>query len=78
VQDHLATLAKMLPRIVAGVRPIVVSKPIPRPVLCYSVGLVTEAQLEKFKAIFLGKGNKKARNNIMEILQIDEWKEASK
>jgi ABC-type phosphate/phosphonate transport system substrate-binding protein len=78
VQEHLATLAKMLPRIVAGVRPIVVSKPIPRPVLCYSVGLVTKAEVEKFKTIFLGKGNKKARNNIMEILQIDEWHEASK
>ena len=36
---------------------------------------MTKAEVEKIKDIFLGEENKKVRNNLAELLQIDEWKE---
>lgn len=78
VQEHLANLEKMLPRIIGGVRPLVLSKPIPMPMLCYSEELVAQAEVEKFKAVFLDAANKEIRCNLSELLEIDEWQETSK
>jgi hypothetical protein len=78
VQEQLDNLEKVLPRIVGGVRPLVISKPIPRPMLCYSEKLVTKREVEEFKTIFLGNKNKKVRNILSGLLQIDEWQETSK
>jgi ABC-type phosphate/phosphonate transport system substrate-binding protein len=78
VQEHLVTLEKMLPRIIGGVKPLVLSKPIPMPMLCYSEELVAQAEVEKFKAVFLDAANKESRCNLTESLEIDEWQETSK
>jgi hypothetical protein len=77
VEEHLETFRKMMPRIVGGVRPLVQSKPIPMPKLCYSEELVSQKELEIVKAVFTGKNNKSIRNNLSELLQIDEWKETA-
>lgn len=78
VKEHLENLEKMLPRIVDGVRPLVISKPIPMPMLCYSEELVKPTDVEKFKHIFLSEDNKMVRNNLLELLHIDEWQEIKK
>jgi hypothetical protein len=78
VEEHLEIFKKMLPRIVGGVRSLALSKPIPMPVLCYSEELVAQAEVEKFKAVLLGAGNNNLRNNLLELLQIDEWQETTK
>jgi ABC-type phosphate/phosphonate transport system substrate-binding protein len=78
VQEHLLNLKKMLPRIIGGVRPLALSKPLPMPMLCYSEKLVEPSDVEKFKSIFLGEKNNMIRKNLLESLQIDEWQETSK
>jgi ABC-type phosphate/phosphonate transport system substrate-binding protein len=78
VQEHLGNLEKMLPRIIGGVRPLVLSKPIPMPMLCYSEKLVTQEEVEKFKTVFLGEKNKTIRDKLSELLEVDGWQETSK
>jgi ABC-type phosphate/phosphonate transport system substrate-binding protein len=77
-QDHLKTFKKILPRIVSSVRPLLVSKPIPMPMLCYSEGLVAQTEVERFKTVFLGEDTKRIRNKLSELLQIDDWQEIAK
>lgn len=78
IKEHLENLEKMLPRIIDGVRPLAISKPIPMPMLCYSQELVEQTDVEKFKQIFLSEDNKSARNKLLELLQIDDWQEITK
>jgi hypothetical protein len=78
VEEHLDNLKKMLPRITSGVRPLVQSKPIRMPMLCYSEKLVSKKEVENFKTVFLSKGSNINRNKLMDLLQIDGWQEASK
>jgi ABC-type phosphate/phosphonate transport system substrate-binding protein len=78
VQEHLANLKRVLPRIIDSVRPLVLSKPLPMPMLCYSQKLVAQSDVEKLKSIFLGPKNNVIRKNLLESLQIDEWQETSK
>jgi hypothetical protein len=47
------------------------------PMLCYSEGLVAQTEVEKLKTVFLGEENKGIRNNLSELLQIDEWQETA-
>ena len=77
-EDHLKAFEKILPRIVSSVRPLLVSKPIPMPLLCYSEGLVAQKEVERFKTVFLGADTKRIRNKLSELLQIDEWQEIAK
>jgi hypothetical protein len=78
VEEHLETFKKMLPRIVGGVRPLVLSKPVPMPMLCYSEELVAQTEIDKFKTVLLGEENKTIRSNLSELLRIDEWQETAK
>ena len=78
VQEHLEKLKQVLPRIIGGVRPLVLSNPIPMPMLCYSEERVTPAEIEKCKSVFLGAQNEKIRSDLSELLTIDEWRETSK
>lgn len=75
IKEHLKNLEKMLPRIIGGVRPLAVSKPIPMPMLCYSAELVDKTDMEKFKHVFLSEDNKTAQKKLLELLQIDGWQE---
>jgi ABC-type phosphate/phosphonate transport system substrate-binding protein len=77
VNEHLGNLRKMLPTIIGRVRPLILSKPIPMPMLCYSEKLVSQREVEKFKAVFLGDGNNIIRNQLLGLLQIDGWQEIS-
>ena len=76
-EEHLEIFKKMLPRIVGGVRPLVLSEPIPMPMLCYSKELVAQTEVEKFKAVLLGEKGNRIRKNLLELLQIDEWQETT-
>lgn len=76
-KEHLETFKKMMPRIVGGVRPLVLSKPIPMPMLCYSEELAAPKEVEIFKTVFIGEKNKGIRNKLSELLQIDEWQETA-
>jgi hypothetical protein len=77
VQEHLETFEKMLPRIIGGVRPLLLSKPIPMPMLCYSKVRVAQTEINTFKTVLLGEKNKAIRNNLNELLQIDGWHETA-
>lgn len=78
VQEHLENFEKMLPKIIDGLRPLVLSKPIPMPMFCYSEELVAQAEIENFRSVFLAEGSKMFRNRLSELLQIDEWRKTSK
>jgi hypothetical protein len=78
VQEHLANMEKMLPRIIDGVRPLKLSKPIPMPMLCYSEKLAAKEDIEEFKTVFLNKQNEMLQKKILELLHIDGWQEIEK
>lgn len=78
VKEHMETFKKLLPTIIDSVKPLTVSEPIPMSMLCYSEELIKPSDVEKMKNIMLRDDSKKARNKIMELLQIDEWQETKK
>jgi ABC-type phosphate/phosphonate transport system substrate-binding protein len=78
IKEHFENLEKMLPGIIDGVRPLAVSKPIPTPMLCYMEELVEQSDVEKFKRVFLSEDNKAAQKKLLQLLQIDGWREIAK
>jgi hypothetical protein len=76
--DNLESIAEINPRIMASVKPLAVSEPIPLPIMCYAKNFVPKAEVEKIKNIFInGKQNSHAVK-IMEMLQIDGWRPIEK
>ncbi len=78
VQEHLTNMEKMLPRIINGVRPLSLSKPIPMPMLCYFEKLTAKEDIQKFKTVFLNKQNEKLQKRLLDLLHIDGWREIEK
>ncbi|MFZ5775910.1 MAG: PhnD/SsuA/transferrin family substrate-binding protein [Thermodesulfobacteriota bacterium] len=72
-QDNLEQLGRINPNILATVKTLAVSDPIPLPVLCYAQGAVSAAEVERVKKIFLAGRQDKNTATIMEMLQIDAW-----
>lgn len=73
VKNNLDQIASLNPNILRTVRPLMESKPIPMPVLCYVEGVATSDHIEEIMALFLNGRAKKDRSTIMEMLQINEW-----
>jgi ABC-type phosphate/phosphonate transport system substrate-binding protein len=74
-EENLERISRINPRIMQAVRPVIESDPIPRPILCYTKQTVPSGEVKKFKDMLLSAGNK--AQLIMEMLQIDDWKNIS-
>jgi ABC-type phosphate/phosphonate transport system substrate-binding protein len=72
-ERSLKLISKINPNILHRVHPLLESKPIPMPVLCYTKGVATAADVQKLKRLFLDTRNKESRLLIMEMLQINGW-----
>ncbi|MCK5229869.1 MAG: PhnD/SsuA/transferrin family substrate-binding protein [Desulfobulbaceae bacterium] len=72
--ENIAELRRINPILLAAVKPLMESNPIELPVLCYTEGSVSPAELDKFKKIFLQGINEPKKLKIMKMLQIDDWK----
>lgn len=78
VKENLEQIARINPRIMNAVRPLIESAPIPMPVICYLEGAASPSDIQKLKEVFLDAGKKQMRAKIMEMLQIDKWQSLSK
>lgn len=68
-------VGKLNPQIIKNVKSIAVSAPLPLPMLCYAVGGVSAAELKKMRnTLLMGKQDKNI-GQIMEMLDIDAWKD---
>ena len=72
--ENIAELRRINPILLSAVKPLIESNPIELPVLCYTEGSVSPAELDKFKKVFLQGISKPKKLKIMKMLQIDDWK----
>ncbi len=76
VKENLNLLAQINPNIMQTVHPLLESEPIPMPVLCFTEGVASAADVVKLKRLFLqDKKHRKYFNN-MEMLQINDLQAA--
>lgn len=74
VKENLESIGRINPRITQAVKPIAETKPIPMPMLCFYTDKVSEKDVEALKSAFVLGTYKDIRQNVMEMLNIDEWK----
>jgi len=75
-KENIALIAKINPNILQSVHPLLESKPIPMPVLCYVDNIASPTEIGKIKELFLSGNKIESFANIMEMLQINEWQAA--
>ncbi len=73
VKENLDLIAKINPNILQSVRPLLESRAIPMPVLCFTEGVASTADIQGLKELFLDSKSRQSLFIIMEMLQIDEW-----
>jgi ABC-type phosphate/phosphonate transport system substrate-binding protein len=73
VKENMNQIAKVNPGILQSVRPLLESKPIPMPLLCYIEGVAPPSAIQELKSLLLGGGAQERYATIMEMLQINGW-----
>jgi hypothetical protein len=73
VKENVDLIAKINPNILQSVRPLLESKPIPMPLLCYIEGLAAPSTIQALKRLLLDGGAQESYATIMEMLQINGW-----
>ncbi|MCI5164716.1 MAG: hypothetical protein D3903_01185 [Candidatus Electrothrix sp. GM3_4] len=73
-ENNLQIIGKINPRILQLVRPLATSQPIPLPLLCAGNNKVPDVKIMKLKKIFLEAKDSDDSANLMEMLQIDAWR----
>jgi hypothetical protein len=76
VKENMDLIAKINPNILQSVYPLLESKPIPMPLLCYIEGVASPSTIQKLKRLLLGGGARESYAIIMEMLQINGWQAA--
>lgn len=76
-RENIDLAAASNPNIKNTMREIFVSDMIPMPILCAVEGKASPEEVKKFKELFLNQALKEIRKPVMEMLQIDEWKDAA-
>lgn len=72
-QENLKIIEGINTRILAAVKTLAVSAPIPRPVLCYAEGEIDAEELEILRVSLLAGKNDPFTAKIMELLNVDAW-----
>jgi hypothetical protein len=73
VKENMDLIAKINPNILQLVHPLLESKPIPMPLLCYVEGVASPSAVAELKNLMLNGGERKSYLIIMEMLQINGW-----
>jgi hypothetical protein len=73
VKENMDQIAKINPNILESVHPLLESKPIPMPLLCYVEGIASPSAIQELKRLFLEAGAQESYATIMEMLQINGW-----
>jgi hypothetical protein len=73
VKENLALIAKINPNILQSVQPLLESKPIPMPILCYTEGVASPSAVRELKRLLMEGEARKGYTTIMEMLQINGW-----
>jgi hypothetical protein len=73
VKENMDRIAKINPNILQSVHPLLESKPIPMPLLCYTKGIASPSAVQELKKLFLEAGAQESYATIMEMLQINGW-----
>jgi len=73
VKENMDQIAKVNPGILQSVRPLLESKPIPMPLLCYIEGIAPPSAIQELKSLLLGGAAQERYATIMEMLQINGW-----
>jgi ABC transporter, phosphonate, periplasmic substrate-binding protein len=74
VKENMDLIAKINPNILQSIHPLLESKPIPMPLLCYTEGVAPPAAVKELKNLLLNGGEREGYAIIMEMLQINGWK----
>ena len=74
-EDNLNHIASINPKILATVKSLAVSSPIPLPLLCYADGAIPREELNTLRASLLAGKQDKNVAQLMELLDIDGWRE---
>jgi hypothetical protein len=73
VKENMDRIAEINPKILQSVHPLLESKPIPMPLLCYIEGVAPPSAIRELKSLLLGEGAQASYATIMEMLQINGW-----
>ena len=73
-QDNLQVISDVNPRITQRIKKLEKSIAVPMPVLCYIEGRAESSDVKKLIETFKKMTAEQPRNKIMEMLQIDDWK----
>jgi ABC transporter, phosphonate, periplasmic substrate-binding protein len=73
VKENIDQVAKINPNILRSIHPVLESKPIPMPVLCFTEGVASSSDIQELKDIFLKHRKNNHRSDIMEMLQFNDW-----
>ena len=73
VKENMDLIAKINPNILQSIHPLLESKPIPMPLLCYTEGVASPFAVAALKNLMLNGGDRKSYLIIMEMLQINGW-----
>ena len=76
VKENMDQIAKINPNILQSVHPLLESKPIPMPLLCYIKGVASPSAVQDLKRILLEGGAQESYATVMEMLQINGWQTA--
>jgi len=75
-KENMEQMAKINPNILQSIHPLLESKPIPMPVLCFTEGVASTNDIQQIKKIFMPQTDKR-HPNIMEMLQYNEWQDVT-
>jgi hypothetical protein len=73
VKENMDLIAKINPNILQSVHPLLESKPIPMPLLCYIEGVASPSTVQELKGLLLDGRARESYATIMEMLQINGW-----
>ena len=73
VKENLKKIENISPMIVKNIVPLLSSKPVSMPILCYFDKKVSPENIEKMKALFLSRESSEFQDEIKAMLQIDGW-----
>jgi hypothetical protein len=73
VKENMDLIAKINPNILQSIHPLLESKPIPMPLLCYTEGVAAPSTVRELKNLFLDGRAREGYTIIMEMLQINGW-----
>lgn len=76
VKENMDQIAKINPNILQSVRPLLESKPIPMPLLCYIEGVASPSAVQELKKLLLEEVAQESYATVMEMLQINGWQTA--